>query len=183
MNRIVTRPHIFFALAALAVSTTGCASWLPHKGEQPTITEARQQRHEAAVLAFERQRDQALLEAAIERWQHGDLGGCEARLRSLVARRPDFCDAHLQLAELAWSCENSQEAEAEYRLALQLAPDRADLHHALGLLLEATGRTAEAQQHLARAGELDPESELYRPAAATTAPTARTAAVESGIAR
>jgi Tfp pilus assembly protein PilF len=168
MTKVVLASRTWFAGLALAAAMSGCASWMPHKAEQPTLSQTRQERHREAVQAFEQQRDQTQLETALARWQQGDLGGCEARLRSLVARRPDFCDAHLQLAELAWSCENAEEAEAEYRAALQLAPDRADVHHALGLLLQATGRPDEAQQLLARAHDLEPENELFQSAATLT---------------
>ena len=157
---------------ALLLSIAGCAGWRPQTNDPSNVTAERKERHEAALQAFEHQRDQALLEAALDRWQQGDVAGCEARLRSLVSRRPDFCDAHLQLAELAWSCENAAEAEREYRAALNLAPARADVEHALGMLLAETGRTEEARQHLARACELAPGSELYRAAAATAVPVA-----------
>jgi Tfp pilus assembly protein PilF len=143
-----------------------------------TLSDARHERHATAVLAFEQQRNQAQLQAALVRWQQGDVAGCESRLRNLVQRRPEFCDARVHLAELAWSCENAVEAEAEYRAALALAPQRADLHHALGLVLESTGRWPEAQTHLAQAAALEPQNELYRGAigpAVQAAPTALSA--------
>jgi Tfp pilus assembly protein PilF len=168
MTNVVLASRVWIVGLALAAATSGCAGWMPRKAEQPTLSQTRQERHREAVQAFEQQRDQAQLETALARWQQGDLGGCEARLRSLVARRPDFCDAHLQLAELAWSCENAEEAEAEYRAALQLAPERADVNHALGLLLQATGRPDEAEQLLVRARDLEPANELFQSAASPT---------------
>jgi Tfp pilus assembly protein PilF len=161
------------AAIALFLATAGCAAWRSQMSEPGAgISQQRKERHEAALQACEQQRDQALLEAALGRWQQGDVAGCEVRLRSLVSRRPDYCDAHLQLAELAWSCENAAEAETEYRTALKLGPTRADVEHALGMLLAESGRIQEARRHLARACELAPESELYRTAAATVAPIA-----------
>jgi Flp pilus assembly protein TadD len=71
-------------------------------------------------------------------------------------------EAHVRLAELAWAKEDYAQAESEYHAALRLAPERADVEHALGLVLQATGRAAEAGQHLARASQLDPQNELYR---------------------
>jgi Tfp pilus assembly protein PilF len=156
-----------FALAiVLACCLAGCAGSRQHVDAHSAASAADRQREQAAVQAFEQRRDEAQLQAALDRWQQGDLAGCELRLRSLLARRPDYCDAHLQLAELAWSCQNAVEAEAEYRAALSLAPERADLHHALGLVLEATGRGQEARHHLAQACALDPHSDLYRSTAA-----------------
>jgi len=163
-----------------SVALAGCANWRPRADAPATLSDARQQRHAVAVKAFEEQRDQAQLQAALDRWEQGDVAGCEQRLRHLVARRPDYCDAHLQLAELAWSCDNAAQAEAEYRLALELGPDRPDVHHALGMLLQATGKADQAQSHLARAAQLDPQHELYQQAAATVAATAPGAPAASG---
>jgi Tfp pilus assembly protein PilF len=154
-------------LLLLVSSLTGCASWRPTAKNDKSVTEVRNERHAHAVQAFEQQRDEAQLKAALDRWQHGDVAGCESRLRSLVQRKPQYCEAHVHLAELAWSYDNADEAIAEYRAALALAPQRADIHHALGLVLEAVGHSAEAQQHLSQAATLDSNSELYREAVST----------------
>ncbi len=133
------------------------------------VAEVRRERQAQVLQAFEQQRDEAQLKAALDRWQQGDIAGCETRLRSLVQRKPQYCDPHVHLAELAWSHENADEAIGEYRAALAIAPNRADVHHALGLVLEATGHSAESQHHLAQAASLEPASELYREAAGTFA--------------
>jgi Tfp pilus assembly protein PilF len=114
------------------------------------------------VQAFEEQRHRAERQAAMDRWSQGDICGCESRLRAILARRPSDIEAHVRLAELAWSMNNASEAEAEYLAALGLAPDRADVEHALALVLEATGRTADASPHFIRAAQLDPRNDLYR---------------------
>jgi Tfp pilus assembly protein PilF len=153
-------------------SLAGCANWKQQVALSSPVSKVREERHDAAVKAFEEQRDQAQLQAALDRYQQGDISGCEARLRSLIARRPDFTEAHVQLAELAWSFNNGDEAEAEYLAALKLAPNRADVHHALGLVLQAGGRAAEARDHLERACQLDPQNEGYRALVASIAPVA-----------
>lgn len=158
MTQLATR----LVLLATALCCSGCASW---RGAHPTSapeTATREARHAQAVQAFEEQRDRAEFEAAIDRWNQGDIAGCESRLRDILARRPSDLEAHVLLAELAWSFNNAAEAEAEYRSALNLAPDRADLEHALALVLEATGRSPEAAPHFARASQLDPQNGLYR---------------------
>ena len=153
----------------LVSSLAGCANWRPMAKESKPVAEVRQERHAKAVQAFEQTREQAQLASALDRWQQGDIAGCEARLRNLVQSRPQFCEAHVHLAELAWSYENADEAIAEYRAALAIAPNRADVHHALGLVLEATGHSEESQHHLAQAANLEPASELYREAAGAIA--------------
>ncbi len=149
-------------LLVLTALASGCANWPGRPAAKATVTETREQRRKAAVQAFEEQRDRAQLDAAVDRWNQGDIAGCESRLRTILARRPDDVEAHIRLAELAWACDNHAEAEHEYRAALLLAPQRADLEHALGLVLQATGRSAEAEPHLARAHQLEPQNELFR---------------------
>jgi Tfp pilus assembly protein PilF len=158
--KIMLRMALWVSLMIVLPVASGCANWPVRPSAKGTLTETRHERRSAAVQAFEEQRDRALLEAAIDRWNQGDVAGCESRLRAILARRPDDIEAHIHLAELAWAYENHTEAEAEYRAALQLAPERADLQHALGLLLETTGRQAEAAGHFARAAELDPQINL-----------------------
>jgi Tfp pilus assembly protein PilF len=156
--------HSLIAWVVLVSTLSGCANWRP-QAKEATLSDARQARHAMAVQAFEQQRDEAQLKAALDRWQQGDIAGCESRLRNLVQRRPEYCDPHVHLAELAWSHDNADEAISEFRAALALVPQRADVHHALGLILEATGQLAEAQHHLTQAATLDPTSDLYRAAA------------------
>ena len=148
---LTARNLAWVACVFTLLSLAGCASSRPGlaKTSPPgDIAPPQAQRHQVALAVFEHHRDQAQLQAALDRWQQNDLGGCETRLRTLVARRPDFIEARLRLAELAWSCADPAEAEAQYRAALALAPDRADIHHALGLVLESLGRTDEARAAL-----------------------------------
>lgn len=140
----------------------GCASWRDVAAPKASDAASRDQRRAEVIQSFEEQRDQAQLAAAVDRWQQGDIAGCESRVRGILARRPTDVDAHVLLAELAFSCQNQAEAEAEYRAALELAPQRPDIHHALALVLEATGRQQEAGVHFARAAEIEPSNALYR---------------------
>jgi Tfp pilus assembly protein PilF len=140
----------------------GCASWRESTVTSQPETASRDQRRTEVIQSFEKQRDRAQLAAAMDRWQQGDIAGCESRVRGILARRPSDVDAHVLLAELAFSCHNPTEAEAEYRTALELAPQRADIHHALALMLDATGRGHEAGVYFARAAEIEPANNLYR---------------------
>ncbi len=155
------RCHVWLVLMSAAV-VAGCANWPAPRSAKPSVSQSREERRAEAVQAFEEQRDRAQLAAAVDRWSQGDIAGCESRLRSILARRPDDIEAHARLAELAWSCDNYAEAEAEYLAALRIDPQRADLEHALGMLLQTSGRHAEAAPHLARAAELEPQNELFR---------------------
>lgn len=162
------RAALLFSLIALAFFP-GCASWHSALNPSPNVAEQRVQRESEAIREFEQYRNAAQLEAALDRWRLNDIAGCETRLRTLIERRPDFVPARLHLAELAWSFDDAAEAEQQYRAALQLAPNRPDIHHALGLVLEATSRTDEARVHFTKASELAPEDEVLQ-LAATSSP-------------
>ena len=91
---MMTRLAICLVLLTAALYCSGCASW---RGARPTapVTETRDARHAQAVQAFEEQRNRAEFEAAIDRWNQGDIPGCEARLRAILARRPSDVEAHV----------------------------------------------------------------------------------------
>ena len=140
---------------------TGCAGWKPNL-KVPTAMPERKARESEAVREFERHRDNVQLQAAMDRWTQDDQAGCEARLASLVERRPDHVGARMRLGEILWSRGQAAGAETQFRAVLDREPNRAEAHHALGLLLDATGQREEALTHLLRAAELEPENEIYQ---------------------
>jgi len=143
-----------------AVLMTGCAGW--KQTLQPkTAIETREERAKEALQDFEERRDAAQLEAALDRWKQGDAGRAEAMLSAIVNRRPDYVEARVLLAEVLWS-RNDASAEQQLRTVLELQPNRADAHHALGLVLDGTERAEEARQHLSKAAELEPANDVYR---------------------
>jgi Flp pilus assembly protein TadD len=143
-------------LAALV----GCAAW-KDKVQPPTTSQTREEREAEVVREFEQRRDLAQLQAAIDRWKLGNASRAEAMLTAIVNRRPDCLEARLRLAEILWS-RGDPAAETHLRAVLQSQPDQAEAHHALGLLLDATGRGEEASYHLAKAAEMEPANEVYR---------------------
>ena len=54
-----------------------------------------------------------------------------------------------------------EEAEAEFRAVLELAPTDDYAHYALGRALEQQGREAEANRHYKLASSMDPTSSRY----------------------
>ena len=143
-----------------SVVMNGCAGW-KHTLQPPTMAETREERAIDAVRSFEERRDSAQLEAALDRWKQGDVSRAEAMLSALVNRRPDYADARVHLAEVLWS-RNDAAAEEHLRAVLETNTQRADAHHALGLVLDGTGRSEEARQHLNKAAELEPQNEIYQ---------------------
>jgi Tfp pilus assembly protein PilF len=142
------------------VLLSGCAGWR-EKLQSPTVTASREERAAAAVREFEQRRDSMQFQAAIDRWNQGDTARAETMLAAIVSRRPDHLDARLRLAEVLWSHRDAS-AESHLRAVLAAEPERAEAHHAIGLLLDGTGQPEEAQQHLLKATELEPENETYR---------------------
>lgn len=146
---------------AMVGMASGCAR--PNALQKPTVDVAAQraQRRQQATRQFENQRDMAQYHAAMERWNAGDRHTCEAQLRGLVSRNPKHLEARRALADLALDQGDMLRAESELREVLALAPEDAQTHHSLGLLLESANRSGEAQQHLAKAAELAPDNTLF----------------------
>ena len=152
-----------FGLAAIGVSALiclGCAG-LRERILSPGVTPTRRERASQAIHEFEERRDTAQLAAAMDRFNQGDTERAEAMLAAIVSRRPDYIEARLHLAEVLWAQEDPS-AEQHLRAILQSQPNHAEAHHALGLVLSATNRTAEALQHFSVAAEQDPENEVYQ---------------------
>lgn len=160
--RRISRQALCLMTLLGAAFFSGCASFGAQQAFKKNVTETRLERERETVESFEVRRDQAQLLAALDRWQDGDIGGCENRLRSLIGRRPDWIEPHIRLAELAWACDDLPGAETHYRTALALDAGRADILHALGTVLEAAGRSDEAAGYLAQASQLEPANPLYQ---------------------
>jgi Tfp pilus assembly protein PilF len=157
-------------LTLLALSTLGCSSLptFPNARKKSTSPpQSMAERKQAAVSAFESQRDAAQVQAAISYWQRGDLQKSRAMLTAIIQRSPSDVNARLRFAELLISQEEHAAAEAQLRECLAVAPQSAEAHHALGMLLaDFSGREQECQTHLRRAAELEPSNELFVAAAA-----------------
>jgi Tfp pilus assembly protein PilF len=161
--RIESRPPVgsrtrLALLAALAMSLmmTGCQSGKSAAGDAANLAGTRQERAAAAQVAFAEHRDEARRLVALDLWRQGDIAGCAAQLEDLCSRHSSDPVIHAHLAELAWSQGDLARAEHEYRIALELAPERPELHHALALVLQDAGRQEEAQGFLARAAFHEP---------------------------
>ena len=147
---------------------SGCSivqSWR-QTAEGSDVGTLREQRREEIVTDFERRRLAAQLKSAQQRAEQGDPEAAEEILLGLISRDEKNVAARLQLAELYWAHEQLPQAEQQLRAALSTAPERADVHHLLGLVLDAQGNTTEAEALLAKAAELDPGNELFRLTAA-----------------
>jgi len=85
--------------------------------------------------------------------QLGNLGEAEASYRTAIRLQPSFIPAYINLADLYRAQNRENETEKMLRAALQVAPDHADVHHALGLSLVRQQRLREGVTELAQAAE------------------------------
>jgi len=83
--------------------------------------------------------------------RHSEAAGCFSRV---VAARPQFLEARIRLASALTKTGQLEPAIAASRAALELAPGRADLHLATGLLAWQLGRLEVAGSHLEQARTL-----------------------------
>ena len=87
--------------------------------------------------------------------QGNDQGARDAYGRALVENLA-FYPAHAALARLALATSDTATALKEYDLAVQLAPDRADLRYVFGVLLMTRQSFEEAAEQFRQAVEADP---------------------------
>ena len=139
-GRLDPRLRILCVIGCL-LATVGGAGW-KQKVKKPELTEDRKRAAESAVRDFEKRRDAAQLSAALDRWKQGDAPPLRRLWLRSFRRRPECVDARLRLAEILWS-RSDIAAEPHLRAVLKAEPTRAE-HHALGLLLDGTGRADEA---------------------------------------
>lgn len=102
---------------------------------------------------------------------HANLGALHAQLGERDAARaeyeialrlgPWFVPAYLNLADLLREENRDDEGERLLRRALEIAPDSADAHHALGLLLVRRKQLGAATGELLRAAEEAPANAQY----------------------
>ena len=115
-----------------------------------------QQRGESTLVRVYNSKE--MLEYSIGRvreTQGNDQGARDAYGRALVENLA-FYPGHIALARLAMATSDTATALKEYELAVQLAPDRADIRYVYGVLLMAHKSFEEAAEQFHGAVEADP---------------------------
>jgi tetratricopeptide (TPR) repeat protein len=91
----------------------------------------------------------------------GEPEVAERAYQKALALDPGFIPAYANLADLYRAQELESKAEAQLLAGLAVAPDNADLHHALGLSRVRTKRLEAALEDLKRATELAPANPRF----------------------
>ena len=92
-------------------------------------------------------------------YRRGELAAARALYEEALEHEPHQAEARYNLGNLLEDLGETELAIAELRRVTLAVPDFADAHYNLGLLLARVGGMAQAQRHLQRYLELDPESE------------------------
>lgn len=121
----------FILSAVLVVLITGCAGQTPIGSEEDA-------RPKNAAEAYANLGRQYLLQ--------GSLDLAEARLHKAIQLEPDFAKAHHDLAVVYGELRNTGAAEAEYQIALRLAPGDITASYNYATLLYNQGKYAEAAE-------------------------------------
>jgi tetratricopeptide (TPR) repeat protein len=131
------------------------------KGLNGSVSETREQRLREVAADFDRRRDEAQYQAALNRWREDDAAGCREALAQLLTRTPSHCAARLLLADVELSQGSPKAALEQARQVLALEPKNAEAHHVMGLALDALGETTAAISHYEQATRLDSQNEQY----------------------
>jgi hypothetical protein len=98
-----------------------------------------------------------LLRAGFEAEQRGELEAAAGLYRQALAAQPRMLEAHVNLAGLAWRLEDFEATLAHAQEALAIAPTHAYAQRIAGTAYLNLNRVAEAEQHLRRALQLQPD--------------------------
>ena len=93
--------------------------------------------------------------------QDGMPAQATVALEKAKTLEPDKASIREALGIAYFRIQRWEEAEAEFRAVLEIAPTDDYAHYALGRSLEKQGRDAEANGHYKLASSLSPQSETY----------------------
>ena len=114
-----------------------------------------------ATQKYNADRPESWLNLGNLRMRMGDFEQAEADYQQALKRFPDFVGGYLNLADLYRSLGRESEAEKLLGKGLEISPDDAALHHALGLALVRGEEIARGLAELRKATELDPSQVRY----------------------
>ena len=112
--------------------------------------------------SFMDQRDRSEYEAAKFAWRQNDVQGSRELLGKLLKRNPGHREAGLLLAEIMLVEQRPELARQQLQSTLSRHPGDAETLYAMGLLLDAEDKPAEALPYFERAAQAAPDHAEYR---------------------
>ncbi len=164
IGRLQSGTHMGWRVAALLVLACGGCSSLSENILAPTKPDSggrSEQRKEAMIREFDARRNAVQVEAAEAALERGDYQESEHTLRAVLGRDESHQAARLLLAEVLLLTGRRPEAFTQVEHALREYPSDPRVHHAMAVLLDASGRPDEARAHYERSAELSPEFQRY----------------------
>ncbi len=134
----------------------------PDKSATKSFNDQRDLRRKQVVAEFDRQRDRAEYQAALNDWERGDAVGARETLAPVLARNPDYREAHLLAAQLDLFENKPKAALAHARYVLVAHPNDPQAHFEAALALDAMGAATDALPHYENAARLAPHEEAYQ---------------------
>ena len=131
------------------------------------LPDADRQRLESALQAYRNaqlvnaERPESHLNMGLVAMQQGKLPLARKDYLTALRLDPGFVPAYANLADLYRALGADADGEQTLKDGLRVAPDSADLHHALGLLYIRAKRLDAAVDELARAARLAPDNARY----------------------
>jgi tetratricopeptide (TPR) repeat protein len=123
----------------------------------PSRDAADAERRADAVLARDPHDPSALHQSSLLRLRRGAFEEAVPLLERLIARHPNFSDAHNNLGVALQRLKRPAEAARRFERAIELEPNRPEAHYNLGQARQSLGRVDEARECYQRAIALRPD--------------------------
>ena len=98
-----------------------------------------------------------ILQQTITAQKKGKFREAEIGYKKLIELKPDYAEAHNNLAVIRKELGRLDEAEISFKKAIKLKPDYADAHYNLGIILQELNRVDEAEISFKKAIKLKPD--------------------------
>jgi len=98
-----------------------------------------------------------ILQQTITAQNKGKFREAEIGYKKLIELKPDYAEAHNNLAVIRKELGRLDEAEISFKKAIKLKPDYADAHYNLGIILQELNRVDEAEINYKKAIKLKPD--------------------------
>lgn len=161
--------------------SNGCAGG-PGSSKLANVQPPEVRRAKEVGKSFVDQRERSEYEAAKFAWRQNDVQGARELLEKLLKRNPGHREAGLLLAEILLVEQRPELARQQLQRTLSHHPADAETLHAMGLLLDAEDKPAEALPYFEQASQAAPDNPEYRLSRQATAERLKRGASNESVA-